>query len=141
MRPRRASASNGTVDQRVHLSHQTFLLAAMAVLALWMAGSLVQEFSLNQSLSRQAADLRDRNASLRTTNDEYRKDIAAVSSGAAAEEEARKDGYARSDEKLYLIATPPPPTPTPTPAPPKRKAKPTSNPGGPLEALRRMLLG
>jgi cell division protein FtsB len=134
MRPRRASASNGIVDQHVRLSHQTLLLAAMAVVALWMLGSLVQELSLNRSLSQQAADLRERNASVRTTNEEYRKDIAAVSSGAAAEEEARKDGYARKDEKLYLIATPPPPTPAP-----KRKAAPSSS--GPLDELRRRLLG
>ena len=64
MRQRRASASNGIVDQRMRLSHQTLILAAMGVFALWMGGSLVQELSLNQSLSHQAADLRDRNASL-----------------------------------------------------------------------------
>lgn len=119
----------------MRLSHQTLILAAMGVLALWMGGSLVQELSLNQSLNHQATDLRDRNASLRTTNTEYLKDIAAVSSGAAAEEEARKDGYARSDEKLYLVATPPPPTP----APPARRPAPSS--GGPLDVLRRLLLG
>ena len=133
MRQRRASASNGIVDQRMRLSHQTLILAAMGVFALWMGGSLVQELSLNQSLSHQAADLRDRNASLRTTNSEYLKDIAAVSSGAAAEEEARKDGYARSDEQLYAVATPPPPSP----APARRKA--ASSSGGPLDALRRLL--
>ena len=138
MRHRRASASNGILDQRVRLSHQTFLLAAMAVIGLWMVGSLVQEVSLNQSLSRQSADLRDRNASLRATNDEYRKDIAAVSSGAAAEEEARKDGYARSDERIYLIGTPPPPTPAPAAA--KHKQPPPSS-TSPLDALRHLLLG
>ncbi|HEY4024784.1 MAG TPA: septum formation initiator family protein [Candidatus Dormibacteraeota bacterium] len=138
MRQRRASASNGILDKRVRLSHQTFLLAAMAVIGLWMVGSLAQEISLNQSLSRQSADLRDRNAALRATNDQYRKDIAAVSSGAAAEEEARKDGYARSDEKLYLIATPPPATPAPVAA----KQKPaSSSSGSPFDALRHMLLG
>ena len=135
MRPRRASASNGIVDKRVRLSHQTFLLAAMAVAALWMAGSLVQELSLNQSLSQQASDLRAQNAALSTTNGEYRRDITAVSSGAAAEEEARRDGYARSDEKLYLIATPPPPTPAAT------RSKPSSGSGGPLDVLRRLFGG
>jgi len=132
MRPRRASASNGIVDRRVRLSHQTVLLAAMAVAALWMAGSLVQELSLNQSLSQQAGDLRAQNAALSTTNGEYRRDITAVSSGAAAEEEARKDGFARSDEKLYLVATPPPPTHPPA------KAKPARGPGNPLDALRHL---
>jgi cell division protein FtsB len=133
MRLRRASASNGILDQRVRLSHQTFLLAVMAVVALWLVGSLVREISLNQSLNSQAADVRDRNAALHTTNDEYRKDIAAISSGAAAEEEARKDGYARSGEKLYLVATPPPSTPAPAAA--KKRA---AGSGNPLDALRHL---
>ena len=136
MRPRRASASNGIVDKRVRLSHQTVILAAMAVFALWMAGSLVQELSLNQTLSRQAGDLRERNAALRTTNEEYRRDIAAVSSGAAAEEEARKGGYARSDEHLYLVATPPPPTAAPRPRP-----KPAPGWPGPFDLLRHLFIG
>jgi cell division protein FtsB len=136
MRPRRASASNGIVDRRVRVSHETLILAAMAVVALWMAGSLAQELSLNAALSGQTGDLRARNAALRTTNDEYRRDIAAVSSGAAAEEEARRGGYARGDEKLYLVATPPPPTPAPRP---KAKAAPAWP--GPLELLRHVFIG
>ncbi len=137
MRPRRASASYGSLDRRVRLSHQTFILAVMAAAGLWLAGSLVQELSLNHALNDQAAGLSAENAGLRTTNDEYRKDIAAISSGAAAEEEARRDGYARSDEKLYLIATPPPPTPAPVAA----RRKPVESTGGPLDALRRLLFG
>ncbi|HYW26864.1 MAG TPA: hypothetical protein VE953_22035 [Terriglobales bacterium] len=139
MRPRRASASNGIVDKRVRLTHQTFLLAAMAVFGLWMVGSLIQELSLNRSLSQQAAALSDRNAALRSTNDAYRKDIGSVTSGAAAEEEARRDGYARSNEKLYLITTPPPSSAVPAAA--RRKASnssSSSSSGGPLDALRRL---
>jgi cell division protein FtsB len=136
MRPRRASASNGIVDKRVRFSHETFLLAAMALFGLWMVGSLFQELSLNQSLSQQAVSLRDQNAALRSTNDAYRKDIGAVNSGAAAEEEARKDGYARSNEKLYLVATPPPPGTPPPPAAKKKAPAPSS--GGPLDALRHL---
>jgi cell division protein FtsB len=133
MRPRRASASNGIVDKRVRLSHQTFLLAAMAVFALWMLGSMFQELALNQSLSQQAADLRNQNASLASTNDAYRKDIGAVTSGAAAEEEARKDGYARGNEKLYLVGTPPPTSPVPAAA-----RKPAPGSGSPLDFLRHL---
>ena len=133
MRARRASASNGIVDKRVRLSHQTVLLAGMAVIGLWMVGSIIQELSLNQSLSQQAASLRDQNAALRSTNDAYRKDVGAVTSGAAAEEEARKDGYARSGEKLYIVGTPPPTTPEPAAA-----RRPASGSGGPLGVLRRL---
>ncbi len=134
MRPRRASASQGIVDKRVRLSHQTFILAGIGVIGLWMAGSLVQELSLNQSLNQQAASLRAQNAGLRTTNAEYAKDITAVTSGAAAEEEARKDGYARSDEKVYLISTPPPPSPAPAAAARRKQ----DGSGGLLDVLRRI---
>ena len=128
MRPRRASASNGIVKRRLRLSHQTVLGAVIAVIGLWIIGSLVQEISLEHSLSQQASKLREQNAALEATNQGYRRDIAAVSSGAAAEEEARKDGYARSEERTYIIATPPPPTPQP------RTAK-TGAPTGPAAAL------
>jgi cell division protein FtsB len=135
MRPRRASASNGIVDRRVRLSHQTFLLGAMAIFGLWMLGSLVQGIALERTLSDQAVALREQNANLGTTNDAYRKDIAAVSSGAAAEEEARKEGYARSNEKLYLVSTPPP---SPAPAAAK-KPGPSASSANPLDALRHWL--
>jgi cell division protein FtsB len=137
MRPRRASASNGIVDRRVRLSRQTFLLAGMAVFALWMLGSLVQGLALNHTLNDQASALRAQNAALSSTNDAYSKDIAALSSGAAAEEEARRDGYARSNEKLYLVSTPPPPSPAPAAA---KRPTPASS-GGPLDWLRHLLPG
>ena len=113
MRPRRASVSNGVVNRRIRLSHQTILLAILALIAVWMIGSLVQEISLDRSLSHQASELRQQNATIATTNQGYQHDIADVTSGAAAEEEARKDGYARSDEHIYIVGTPPPPTPAP----------------------------
>ena len=113
MRHRRASVSNGVVNRRMRLSPQAILLAIMAVIGFWMLGSLVQEVSLDRSLSHQAGQLRDQNAAIAATNHDYQRDIAAISSGAAAEEEARRDGYARSDEHLYIIATPPPPAAPP----------------------------
>jgi len=100
----------------MRLSHQTILLAILALIALWMLGSLIQEIALDRSLSHQATELRRQNAAIAATNQGYQRDIADVASGAAAEEEARKDGYARSDEHLYIVATPPPPTPAPHPA-------------------------
>jgi cell division protein FtsB len=138
MRFRRASATNGTVHKRMRLSHRTFLLGAMALFGLWMVGSLLQELSLNQSLSRQAAALRERNASLQSTDDGYRRDIGAISSGAAGEEEARKDGYARKDEKLYIITTPAPPTPPPAA---RSKSRARSGPGDLLGMLWHFLAG
>jgi len=113
MRPRRASVSNGVVNRRMRLSHHAILLAILALIAVWMIVSLIQEIALDRSLSHQATELRRQNAAIAATNQGYQRDIADVTSGAAAEEEARKDGYARSDEHLYLVATPPPPTPAP----------------------------
>src|SRR5712675_3492143 len=105
MHLRRASASYGTLNKRVRFSHETVLLVLMALVAIWVVGSLIQAIALNQSLGRQASDLRRQNAALQATNATYRRDIAAVSSGAAAEEEARQNGYARGDEKTYVIAS------------------------------------
>ena len=112
----------------MRLSPQAILLAIMAVIGLWMVGSLIQEVSLDRSLSYQASQLRDQNAAITAANQSYQRDIAAVASGAAAEEEARRDGYARSDEHLYIILTPPPPT-----APPR--GQPANSPGGPAAAI------
>ncbi len=52
------------------------------------------------------AELQAQNASLQATNRAYREDIAAVSSGAAVEEDARLNGYARPGERLYLVGQP-----------------------------------
>jgi cell division protein FtsB len=135
MRSRKASASYGTLNRRMRLTHETILLAVMALFGLWMIVSLIQAIALNQSLGSQANDLRRQNAALQTTNDSYRRDIAAVSSGAAAEEEARQNGYARGDEKVYVISTPPPP-PAPRPQP-----RPSAGLSGPLGALWHLLTG
>ena len=131
MRPRRASVSNGVVNRRMRLSPRAILLAIMAVIGCWMVGSLIQEVSLDRSLSHQASQLRDQNAAIAATNQNYQRDIAAVSSGAAAEEEARRDGYARSDEHLYIIATPPPPAGPPS----GQRASSASGPAAAIQAV------
>ena len=109
MRHRRASVSNGVLrPRRLRLSREMLLLVGLSVVALWIVWAFAQELYLSHELSRQAADVRRQNAALQVANEGYRRDIAAVSSGAAAEEEARLNGYARSDEKLYLISAPAP---------------------------------
>ncbi len=136
MRPRRASASYGTVNRRTRLSHETILLALMALVGLWLMGSLVQQISLNRALNQQAADLRRQNAAVQASNDNYRRDIAAVSSGAAAEEEARLNGYARSEEKIYIVTSP-------SPSPPAAASRPAAQKSSlnPLEAVWNFLTG
>ncbi|HZV48932.1 MAG TPA: septum formation initiator family protein [Candidatus Dormibacteraeota bacterium] len=107
MRARRALATRGTLNARGRLSHETVVLIAMALVALWLLWSLARAIALERSLNRQAAELQAQNAALRAANAAYRRDITAVSSGAAVEEDARMNGYARSGERLYLVGQPP----------------------------------
>ena len=82
------------------------MLVALAGVGVWMIGSFAQEALLSQGLERQASGLRERNAALAAQNAAYGRDIDVMSSGAGAEEEARLNGYARSDEKVYLVSRP-----------------------------------
>jgi cell division protein FtsB len=96
----------------------------------WIIWAFAQELYLSYQLSRQAGDLRTQNAALQVSNEGYRRDIAAVSSGAAAEEEARLNGYSRSDEKLYLVS-PPGSQPSRSPARTAAVGQPVDSPGQP----------
>jgi hypothetical protein len=96
------------------------VLALLLLLALcaWALSSLLQEAYLEHQLSTQASRIAQQNDAIAAQNQGYQRDIVALQTGAAAEEDARLNGYARSDEKVYLIA--PPPSPTPKPSPPRR---------------------
>ena len=96
------------------------LFATLLLLALscWALYSLLQEAYLEHQLSSQAGRIAQQNAAMAAQNQGYQRDIIALQTGAAAEEDARLNGYARSDEKVYLIA--PAPSPSPLPAPRKR---------------------
>jgi cell division protein FtsB len=116
MRHRKASAIYGIVNQRLRVSHQTLILAVLAVAATWLVWSFAQEVLLSHGLARQAASLRQQNAALQAENHGYQRDIVASTSGAAAEEEARGDGYSKLKEKLYVVGSSPAPTPPRTAA-------------------------
>ena len=119
MRQRRASASNGALRPRsLRASREVLLLVGLALVAIWIVWAFAQEVFLSYQLTRDASDLKNQNAALQVANEGYRRDIAAVSSGGAAEEEARLNGYVRSDEKLYVVSQP-------------TSAAPQSRPGGP----------
>jgi Septum formation initiator len=107
MRQRRASASNGVLRPRsLRASREVLLLVGLALLAIWIVWAFGQEVFMSYQLSREGADLRNQNAAMQVANDGYKRDIAAVSSGSAAEEEARLNGYLRSGEKLYVVSQP-----------------------------------
>ena len=134
MRHRKPSAIYGIVNRRMHVSRETLIMVALAVAAIWLVSSFAQEVFLGRDLERQAADLRQQNSALQAENRGYQRDIVASTSGAAAEEEARGDGYSKPKEKLYLIGDSPSPTPNrtapaPVPASHKTVARPPSHAG------------
>jgi len=101
----------------------------VAVAALWGGVAFAQEAYLSHKLNQQMAGLRSQNAVLGAQNDAYRKDVKAISSGSADEEEARRNGFARSNERLYLVTVAPSPTPAPSPSPGRGStASPSSSP-------------
>jgi hypothetical protein len=110
------------------------MLVALAGVGIWIMYAFAQEAFLSQGLSRQASQLQSRNAALTAQNASYEKDIAVMNSGAGAEEAARLNGYARNDEKVYLVSRPQPSAA----ASPKPVVKVESDPN-PLDSFRRWL--
>lgn len=97
--------------------HAVIAVAALAALG-WAGVAFVQEAALSQRLGQQASDLRRQNAEIAVQNAGYRKDVQALTNGAADEEEARLNGFAKPNEKTYLVASP---SPSPV-APPSPKS-------------------
>ncbi|HYM67633.1 MAG TPA: hypothetical protein VEW68_10095 [Patescibacteria group bacterium] len=90
---------------------------AVAIAVIWAAIAFVQEAALSHKLSQQAAALRDQNAVIAAQNRAYSKDVQGITSGTADEEEARQNGYARPNERLYLVTITPSPSAPPSPSP------------------------
>jgi cell division protein FtsB len=120
MRHSKAIVAASSVRTSGHGVRRTIIVAVVAVVALWTAYAFAQEAYVGHKLSQQVADLHRQNALLAAENHGYHKDVQSLTSGAANEEEARQNGYARPGEKLYLITEAPSPTPVApaaTPAP------------------------
>ena len=100
------------------------MIAAIVFVALvWAGVAFVQEAALSHRLSQQVSDLRKQNAAISAQNAGYKKDVQALTNGAADEEEARLNGFARPNEKTYLVASPSPSAPaaaSPSPSPKSR---------------------
>ena len=123
MRHSKATVAAGTLHSNVFGVRHAVIGAAACVGLVWAGIAFAQEAYVGHRLSQQAADLRRQNADLAAQNQGYLKDVQAITSGSANEEEARLNGYARTNERIYLVA--PIPTPSPTP-----KASPTASPSG-----------
>ena len=93
--------------RRAPRSSEVLVLVALVVAAAWMGFAFVQEVMASRHIAQQAAVLKQQNSMLQSENAGYERDIAAVASGAAAEEEARRNGYARPGERVYVVAAPP----------------------------------
>ncbi len=110
-------------------STELVVLGLLAALCVWLVVSFAQEIYLNHRLNAQASAMVQQNQALQAENAGYRKDISAVASGASAEEDSRINGYARSDEKVYMVGAPPAPTQTP------QQPKVTSSGASPVDGL------
>jgi cell division protein FtsB len=120
MRHSKATVAAGSVRTSGHGVRRTIIVAVVAVIAVWTAYAFAQEAYIGHKLSQQVADLHNQNSRLAAENKGYKKDVQSMTSGAANEEEARQNGFARTGEHVYLISDPPSPSPKPpaaTPAP------------------------
>ncbi len=106
----------GKVNKPAPFSKQLVLLALLLAVAVWVAYAFAQEAFLNPQLNAKAADLQRLNAIVAAQNDGYRRDLLASAAGVAAGEDARARGYARSDERVYVVGGPAPAAPNPPPA-------------------------
>jgi hypothetical protein len=89
------------------LSKELFLMIGFGAVGIWVGVAFAEEAMLDHRLSSEATALRAQNAGLKTENQAYGRDLVATSGGTAAEEDARASGYARSDERIYIVSREP----------------------------------
>ena len=108
MRRINTMARVGKVNMPAPFSKQLALLVVLVAAAAWVAIAFAQEVLFTQQLNAQAADLRRQNAAIAAANNGYARDLSASTTGATADEDARQHGYARSDERIYVVGGPAP---------------------------------
>jgi cell division protein FtsB len=132
MRYNRVIVASGTLRSNTFGVRQAVVIVVVLVAMGWAAIAFAQEAYIGHKLSQQVADLRHQNVVLAAQNQGYKKDVTAITSGAADEEEARLNGYARPQERLYLVTVAPSPSakqsPSPKPSPSSRPS-PSASPG------------
>jgi cell division protein FtsB len=117
MRYNRVIVAAGTLRSNTLGMRQAVVIAVVLAAFVWAAIAFAQEAFIGHKLSQQVADLRHQNVVLAAQNQGYKKDVAAITSGAADEEEARLNGYAKPQERLYLVTAAPSPSPKPSTSP------------------------
>ena len=92
---------------KVHLAAPDRLIwLVVGAIVLWGVWAFGSELMLNLRLSHEVQTLRDGNAQLAASNDQTRKEVSVAASPAAMEEAARKAGFARPGEQVYVIVKP-----------------------------------
>jgi cell division protein FtsB len=129
----------GKVNMPAPLSKEVAMLALLLVAVVWVGYAFAQEMLLNHRLNAQAADLRQQNAAIAAANNGYRQELVASSVGAAADEDARQHGYARNDERVYVVGRPAPTALPAVPAKTDGKIRVTGQQGGVWEWLGRLI--
>jgi cell division protein FtsB len=117
MRYSKAIVAGGTLRTNAFGMRHAVVTSVIVAASIWAGVAFVQEAYIGHKLSQQVGDLRKQNTVLAAQNQGYRKDVQALTSGAADEEEARLNGYAKPQERLYLVTAPPTPSPTPSASP------------------------
>jgi len=117
MRQSRALTVAGSVRTNYFGVRKTVVGLAAAAALVWAGSAFAQEAYIGHKLSQQVSDLRKQNTGIAAQNAGYRKDVQGLTNGTADEEEARLNGYAKPNEKTYLVTTPPSPSPNASPHP------------------------
>jgi cell division protein FtsB len=92
---------------KVHLAAPDRLIwLVVGAIVLWGVWAFGSELVLNLRLNHEVQTLRDGNAQLAASNEQTRKELAIASSPGAMEEAARKSGFARPGEQVYVIVKP-----------------------------------
>jgi cell division protein FtsB len=118
MRYTTALTAPGAPRPRSNGLRRIALTIVFVLAAIWALYAYAQEAYLSHKLGQQVSDLHRQNGLIADQNQGYQKDIQAITSGAGNEEEARRNGYSRPQEKVYLVTAAPSPTPpAPSPSP------------------------
>lgn len=108
--------ASGTLRSSAFGVRHAVVMAVVLVALVWAGIAFAQEAYIGHKLGQQVADLRHQNVVLAAQNKGYKKDVQAITSGSADEEEARLSGYSKPQERLYLVTAAPSPSPAPSAA-------------------------
>ena len=111
MRHSKALSVAGSVRTNSFGVRRAVVVLAGGAALVWAGIAFAQEAYVVHNLSRQVSDLRRQNAEIARENTGYHKDVQGLTNGTADEEEARLNGYAKPNEKTYLVTAPASPSP------------------------------